>query len=165
MAFALSASYVTAGCRVGRRRRCDAGRDAGRPVRIPAAGGADHRRLSNPLYSLLIAYTNDYLDYDDMPAASGGLVFINGLGAIAGPVTTGWLMSDGVFGPPGFFFFIASLMFATAAYAAYRATQRPSTPVEETSSMAYMYPTASPVAIEMAQEVAFEADQEAEEQK
>jgi MFS family permease len=121
--------------------------------------------LSNPLYSLLIAYTNDYLDYDDMPAASGGLVFINGLGAIAGPVTTGWLMSDGVFGPPGFFFFIASLMFATAAYAAYRATQRPSTPVEETSSMAYMYPTASPVAIEMAQEVAFEADQEAEEQK
>ena len=28
---------------------------------------------SNPLYSLLIAYTNDYLDPDDMAAASGGL--------------------------------------------------------------------------------------------
>ncbi|MCV2886955.1 MFS transporter [Ruegeria aquimaris] len=115
--------------------------------------------LSNPLYSLLIAYTNDYLDYDDMPAASGGLVFINGLGAIAGPVTTGWLMSDGVFGPPGFFIFIAALMFATAAYAAYRATQRASTPIEATGSVAYMYPTASPVAVELAQEAAHEASQ------
>uniref|UniRef100_UPI0035C844E0 MFS transporter n=1 Tax=Yoonia sp. TaxID=2212373 RepID=UPI0035C844E0 len=46
--------------------------------------------MSNPLYSLLIAYTNDFLDYDDMAAASGGMVFINGLGAISGPIITGW---------------------------------------------------------------------------
>ena len=38
--------------------------------------------VSNPLYSLLIAYTNDYLEAEDMPAASGGLIFVNGLGAI-----------------------------------------------------------------------------------
>ncbi|MEM9785343.1 MAG: MFS transporter, partial [Pseudomonadota bacterium] len=41
--------------------------------------------MSNPLYALIIAYANDYLDKDDMAAASGGLLFINGLGAIAGP--------------------------------------------------------------------------------
>ena len=119
--------------------------------------------LSNPLYSLLIAYTNDYLEHDDMAAASGGLVFINGLGAIAGPMITGWLMEDGVFGPPGFFLFIATLMFVMAVYAAYRATQRASVPVEETGTMSPMSPTASPVAVEWAQEVAIEADLEAQE--
>ncbi len=116
--------------------------------------------LSNPLYSLLIAYTNDYLDFDDMAAASGGLVFINGMGAIAGPVITGWLMGDAIFGPAGFFLFVATLLFATALYALYRMTQRPSTPVDETGAMATIYPTASPVALDIAQEIAYEADQE-----
>ncbi len=116
--------------------------------------------MSNPLYSLLIAYTNDYLDHEDMAAASGGLVFINGLGAIAGPVITGWLMGDAVFGPQGFFLFIAALLFLMAFYALYRMTQRASVPVDETGTMAAVYPTASPVALEVAQEVAIEADQE-----
>ncbi len=58
--------------------------------------------LSNPLYSLLIAHTNDYLDHDDMAAASGGLIFINGLGAIAGPLITGWLMGRGCSARRGF---------------------------------------------------------------
>ncbi|UWQ93066.1 MFS transporter [Aliisedimentitalea scapharcae] len=120
--------------------------------------------LSNPLYSLLIAYTNDYLDHDDMAAASGGLVFINGLGAIAGPMITGWLMADVVLGPAGFFAFMAALMFVMAAYAAYRATQRASIPVEDTGTMSPMSPTASPVAVEWAQEVAIEADLEAQEE-
>lgn len=48
--------------------------------------------MSNPLYSLLIAHTNDFLEHEDMAAASGGLIFINGLGAIAGPLITGSLM-------------------------------------------------------------------------
>ena len=42
--------------------------------------------MSNPLYALLIAYTNDFLETDDMAAASAGLVFLNGLGAIGGPL-------------------------------------------------------------------------------
>ncbi len=40
--------------------------------------------MANPLYALLIAYTNDFLEHEDMAAASGGLIFINGLGAILG---------------------------------------------------------------------------------
>lgn len=116
--------------------------------------------LSNPLYSLLIAYTNDYLDNEDMAAASGGLVFINGLGAIAGPLITGWLMGDNVFGPSGFFLYIAILLFALALYAAWRATRRPSVPVSETGHMAQMYPAATQVALELAQEVAIEAGQD-----
>ncbi|MCV6584605.1 MAG: MFS transporter [Marinibacterium sp.] len=116
--------------------------------------------MTNPLYSLLIAYTNDYLDYDDMAAASGGLVFINGLGAIAGPLIVGWMMGDAVFGPSGFFLFIACLLGLLAAYAAYRATQRAAIPVEETGAFAPVAPTATAVAHEIAQEYAIEVEQE-----
>ena len=115
---------------------------------------------TNPLYSLLIAYTNDHLEHDDMAAASGGLVFINGLGAIAGPLITGWLMSDFVFGPPGYFLFIGILLFALGFYAAYRTTQSASIPVEEAGSVAPMGPTGTSVAVEFAQEFAIETDQE-----
>lgn len=119
--------------------------------------------LSNPLYSLLIAHTNDFLEHDDMAAASGGLVFINGLGAIAGPLITGWLMGPNVIGPPGLFLFMGILLFLLAAYAAYRATQRPTVPVEDTGTLAPMYPSATPVAVEFAQEVAIEAALEEQE--
>lgn len=107
--------------------------------------------MANPLYALLIAYTNDFLEHEDMAAASGGLIFINGLGAILGPLIIGWLM--GVIGPGGFFLFLAGLMFALAAYAAYRMTQRAATPVDETGSYSPVTPTASPVFVELAQEV------------
>ena len=116
--------------------------------------------LANPLYSLLIAHTNDYLDHDDMAAASGGLVFINGLGAIAGPLITGWLMSDTVFGPPGFFMFMAFLLAVLAIYSGYRITQRPAIPVEDTGSIAPMWPTGTPVMVELAQEYAIETELE-----
>ena len=109
---------------------------------------------ANPLYSLLIAYLNDYLEPEDMAAASGGLVFINGLGAIAGPVATGWLM--GQVGPEGFWLFIAFLMLMIAGYSLYRMTQRAATPVDETSVYVGVMPTASPVAVEAAQEWAID---------
>ncbi|MDG2340041.1 MAG: MFS transporter [Paracoccaceae bacterium] len=118
--------------------------------------------MSNPLYSLLIAYTNDFLDYEDMAAASGGMVFVNGLGAISGPVITGWIMS--VFGPPGFFFFIAALMLVLAAYAAYRMTQRAAPSVDDTASFRIISPSSTPVAVEFAQEFAIEEAQQEEEE-
>jgi len=117
--------------------------------------------FSNPLYSLLIAHTNDYLEHDDMAAASGGMVFINGLGAIAGPVITGWLM--GAFGPPGYFLFLAILMLAVAAYAAFRMTRRAGIAVEDTNTYAPILPSSSPVAVEAAQEFAIETALEEEE--
>jgi MFS family permease len=117
--------------------------------------------MSNPLYSLLIAHTNDFLNHEDMAAASGGLVFINGLGAILGPIITGWLMGTAL-GPGGFYLFTAVLFGAMALYAAYRATQRASVPVEDTSSYVPVSATGTAVAVEYAQEVAIEAEQEAE---
>ena len=116
--------------------------------------------MSNPLYSLLIAYTNDFLDHDDMAAAAGGMVFINGLGAVSGPLVTGWLM--GLIGPQGFFVVIAVLALAIAAYAAYRMTQRAAPAVAQTDSYLPVAPSASPMAVEFAQELAIESAQDAD---
>jgi len=116
--------------------------------------------MGNPLYALLIAYANDYLEPEDMAAASGGLMFVNGLGAILGPLSIGWIM--GQIGAGGFFLFLAALMFILASYAVYRMTQRPAIPVEETGSYAPITSTASPVAMELAQEVFIETALEEE---
>jgi MFS family permease len=113
---------------------------------------------SNPLYSLLIAYTNDFLDHDDMAAAAGGMVFINGLGAIAGPLMVGWMM--GAMGPGGYFLYIAVLMFAMVGYAIYRMTQRAAPTVSQTESYMPVSPDSSPMAVEFAQEVAIESAQD-----
>ena len=104
---------------------------------------------SNPLYSLLIAYTSDYLEADDMAAASGGLIFINGMGAIMGPLVTGWMMD--VFGTQAFFMVIAVLMLTLTGYAGYRMTQRSRDGIEDGAYAAVM-PSASPVAVEVASE-------------
>jgi MFS family permease len=102
--------------------------------------------ISNPVYALLIAHTNDYLDPTDMAAASGGLLFINGLGAIAGPLITGWMM--GLVGPRGFFLYIGILLLLLTLYAAWRTTRRPAPAVQDTGNFATISPNASALAVE-----------------
>ncbi len=102
--------------------------------------------ISNPVYALLIAHTNDYLDPEDMAAASGGLLFINGLGAIAGPLITGWIM--GLVGPRGFFLYIGVLLLMLTAYAGWRTTRRPAPAIEDTGTFATISPVASALAVE-----------------
>lgn len=108
--------------------------------------------VANPLYSLMIAHTNDFLDHSDMAAASGGLLFINGLGAISGPLLIGWLMT--AFGADAFFAYLGGLFTLIALYAAYRTTRRAAPAVEATTSYAPVLPQASAVAMEVAQNVA-----------
>ena len=115
---------------------------------------------SNPLYSLLIAYTNDYLEADDMASASGGLIFINGMGAIAGPLVTGKMMDT--FGTQAFFMVIATLMLTLTGYAGYRMTQRSRDGVED-GLYAPVMPSSSPVAVEVASEYYIEIAMDEEE--
>lgn len=124
--------------------------------------------VSNPLYALLLAYTNDYLEPDDMASASGGLIFVNGLGAIVGPIIVGWAMST--VGPNGFWLFMAAVMIVLTAYVAFRMARRTSVYASDdasgTVSYAPVLPTATPVAVEAAQEIYAEnteAEAEAEE--
>jgi MFS family permease len=97
----------------------------------------------NPLYSLLIAYTNDYIGSEDMAAASAGMIFLNGLGAIGGPLASGWLMAQ--VGAEGFFLFLGLLFAALAAYAAWRMTRRAAAAAG--GGFASIVPSASAVAV------------------
>lgn len=103
---------------------------------------------SNPLYALLIAYANDYLDREDMAAASAGLLFINGLGAIAGPIVVGWMMD--AMGPQGFWAIIAGVMLVLAVYAWWRMRVAPGKPiVGEKTTFAPIPANATPVAADV----------------
>ncbi len=114
--------------------------------------------MSNPLYALLIAHANDFLEPEEMASAAGTMVFTNGLAAIAGPLITGWIMGE--MGAHGFFVYLAVLLLAITVYAGYRMTQRPAASVEETVSYAPISASATPVAMEAAQEVFLDASTE-----
>jgi MFS family permease len=100
--------------------------------------------ITNPVYALLIAYTNDFLPRDQMAGASAGLIFLNGFGAIFGPTATGWMMEQ--VGPSGFFLFIGLLYAALAAYALYRMTRRAAPSVS--GAFRGVTPGTSPLAVE-----------------
>ncbi|RCW85869.1 MFS transporter [Paracoccus lutimaris] len=104
--------------------------------------------VSNPIYSVLLAYTNDFLEASDMAAASAGLLFINGVGAMTGPLITGWVMS--VMGPDGFWIYIGLLLVILAAYTGWRRTRR-AAPAQD-QNFAVIAPSATPVAVEAALE-------------
>ena len=104
--------------------------------------------MTTPLYALLLAHTNDFLSPEDMPAASGGLVFTFGLGAIIGPLATGWAMEWA--GPFTFWLVLSVTFVAIALYALYRMTQRPGIPVDQTEPYLGVTPSATPVAVEAA---------------
>ncbi|MEN8917441.1 MAG: MFS transporter [Octadecabacter sp.] len=107
---------------------------------------------SNPLYALYIAYANDFLEHEDMAAASAGFIFINGVGAIMGPIILGYVM--GQFGAAAFWIVVAILMLAMTTYGVVRVLQRPSdTAVEDQVSYSPVMANASPMAMELAQEI------------
>lgn len=117
---------------------------------------------SNPLYALLIAYLNDYLEKEDMASASGGLLFINGIGAILGPLTVGLMMD--LIGDNGFWLFTGVLMAAVGAYGLYRSTRRSRSELDfETIPYAPVSSASTPIAAELAQEVYIEAGEDEEE--
>ena len=104
--------------------------------------------MTTTLYALLLAYTNDYLTADEMPGASGGLVFVFGAGAILGPLITGWVME--ATGPEAFWSVLAATFTLIAVYALYRMSQRQHMPVADTDSYISVVPGATPVAAEAA---------------
>jgi len=114
---------------------------------------------TSPLYALLIAHTNDYLEHEDMANASGTLVFIGGLGAIGMPVFVGYTMTS--FGPNSFFYTMITLMLMVSAYGIYRMTRRESISVEETTPYTPILPQSTPIVAEVAQEIAIEREIEA----
>ena len=94
-----------------------------------------------------------------MAAASGGLLFINGLGAMTGPLDDR-RGDDPLRAPTPSSPTSASLFALIALYALYRVDRRAAPPARP-RSYAPVLPQASPVALEVAQEVAIERAGEA----
>lgn len=87
---------------------------------------------SFPLYSLAIAYTNDWIESDQRVGASGLLVMINGVGAILGPLLAATLMS--VFEPVAYFWSLIVTHGAILLYVLYRIVVGDPVPIDEQST-------------------------------
>ncbi len=81
------------------------------------------------IHSLSLAYTNSYLKPEQMVGASSSLVLILGAGSVIGPIVTGAALS--LFGPPGFFLWLASCHASFVVFAIWRMRQRASLPSDE----------------------------------
>ena len=119
----------------------------GDDLRVVMAGAFLAGGVTTPLYALFLAYTNDYLTTDQMPAASGGLVFTFGLGAIIGPLLTGWFMQH--VGAWTFWIVLSVTFGVIVGYGLWRIARGGATPAE-TESYLGVVPGASPVAVEAA---------------
>lgn len=93
-----------------------------------------------PLYSLVVAHTNDFLKPAEMVAASGSLMLVFGIGAIAGPAVVGVAMS--AIGPVGFFLYLAAAHALIALIALFRMTRRAPPPAEGRTPYQPVAPTA-----------------------
>ena len=108
-----------------------------------------------PMYSLCIAYINDYLERDQIVPASGTLVLIGGIGAVFGPISAAFAMQ--AFGAEGFFWSLATIHAAIGAFALYRMTRRPALPRAEQGSYVAVAPRVTPVSSALYAEQASEA--------
>lgn len=108
-----------------------------------------------PLYGLLVAYTNDYVERDKMTSVSGALMFMNGLGATAGPIIIGYAMS--LAGPNGYFICIIVLMGAIFGYAFYRMFRRAA--VENMSPYSPLSPRSTSVAMKIVHDAKVDDDE------
>ena len=73
---------------------------------------------SLPMFSLILAHTNDYIPKEKFVAAGGGLQLIFGIGAIGGPILCTLFMSW--FGANGFFIFLITFHVLIGFFALHR---------------------------------------------
>ena len=79
---------------------------------------------SLPIYTLNIAYVNDFISKNKFVAAGGGLQIIFGMGAMLGPLICSIFMN--FYGPNGFFIFLLILHLIIGLFGVYRITRRES---------------------------------------
>jgi MFS family permease len=114
--------------------------------------------LSLPLYALLNAHTNDWINAEQMVGAGSRLVLASGLGAVAGPFAASTAMS--AVGAAGFFWFLAAVHAGVACYAAWRLIRRAPMPVTEQSHFAAIPARGGSVLVSTLNPEAWDADDE-----
>ena len=101
---------------------------------------------SLPMFSLILAHTNDYIAKEKFVAAGAGLQFIFGLGAISGPFLCSIIMD--FVGSNGFFIFLFFFHSLIGIYGIYRMKIRPTVDNPDSQFVA-MPQTITPAGIEL----------------
>lgn len=98
--------------------------------------------LSMSMYSLAVSHINDHLRPEQMVAASGTLILVNGLGAVFAPIAVGTAMQWS--GDAAYFGALAAMHVGFAAYAVWRKTRTLPVPSEDKSPFVAREPQAVP---------------------
>ena len=101
---------------------------------------------SLPMFSLILAHTNDYISKEKFVAAGAGLQFVFGFGAISGPFLCSIVMD--IFGSNGFFLFLFFFHSLIGVYGIYRMKMRPTVDNPDSQFVA-MPQTITPAGIEL----------------
>lgn len=114
--------------------------------------------MAFPLYSVCIAYTNDHLKPNQMIAASGALVLVGGLGAVAGPILVASIMD--YFGEQYLFWSMAAAHALIGLFGLIRMAVRPPIPLDKQGKSTATAVHPSGAAIESVQQYASEDSSE-----
>lgn len=101
--------------------------------------------LIRPVYSLCLAHTNDYLNPQQMVAASGTMVLIGGVGALIGPLIASAAME--LIGTTALMLTSSICFGLIGIFAIWRMTRRASLPLAEQSDYVVMAPVPNAAAI------------------
>ena len=101
---------------------------------------------SLPMFSLILAHTNDYIPKEKFVAAGAGLQFLFGLGAMSGPFLCSIFMN--IIGPNGFFIFLFFFHSVIGVFGIYRMKIRPTVDNPDSQFVA-MPQTITPAGIEL----------------
>ena len=78
--------------------------------------------MAIPLFTLNLAYVNDYIPKEKFVAAGGGMQIIFGMGAMAGPILCSLIMNK--YGTNGFFVHLLFFHLVIGSFGLYRITKR-----------------------------------------
>ena len=79
--------------------------------------------MAVPLFTLNLAYVNDYIPKEKFVSAGGGMQIIFGVGAMTGPMICSLLMNK--YGTNGFFVHLLTFHLVIGVFGLYRITKRP----------------------------------------
>jgi len=93
------------------------------------------------IYPIAVSQVYDYIDRAEMVAASGGLLLIWSIGAVAGPLIASALM--GHFGPDAFFIYLATIALVLVIFTRYRMVRRIARPADQQTGFVSMNTTSA----------------------
>jgi MFS family permease len=96
-----------------------------------------------PVYAIAVAHTNDFVPHGEFVESSSGLLLLFGAGAVLGPLSASYIMSQ--IGPQGLYMFTALVHVSMASFALYRMHRRERASVQDRTTFLHGLEAASTV--------------------